>query len=77
MSTTAKPVTQTAEVAVNKAISHGTLCPLALAQGNISKAIPNKMVTRNASASTAAGWAGKWFLMGDADTWNYFSLATH
>lgn len=55
MSTTAKPVTHTAEVAVNKAVSHGTLCPLALAQGNINKPVPSKMLTRNASASTAAG----------------------
>ena len=53
--------THTAEVAV----SHGALCPLALAQGNISKPMPKRMVTRNASASTAAGWVdGSWDFFG-------------
>ncbi len=63
MSTTTRPVTQTAEVAVNSAVSHGALWPLALAHGSISSTVPTPMVARNARASTAAGWVGKWFFM--------------
>jgi hypothetical protein len=66
VSTTTSPVTHTADVAVNKAVSHGALWPLALAQGSISSAVPTPMVARKASASTAAGWVGRWlFISGD------------
>lgn len=59
---------------MNKAVSHGALCPLALAEGNISKPVPNKIVSRNANASTAAGCVGSWFFTGKADTARYSSF---
>ena len=40
VSTVARPVTQTAEVAVNSASSNGALSPVALDQGNISRPVP-------------------------------------
>ncbi len=67
MSTTTRPVTHTAEVAVNSAVNHGALSPLALAQGSISSAVPSAMVARKASASTVAGWVGRWFFIDGAD----------
>jgi hypothetical protein len=43
---TVKPVTQVAEVAVNKASKRDVLSPVALASGNISKTVPINIVKK-------------------------------
>jgi hypothetical protein len=56
VSTTTRPVTQTADVAMNSAVSQGAPSRLAVAQDSISSPVPSRIVPRNASAGTAAGW---------------------
>ncbi len=45
--TTTNPVTQTAEVAVKKALINPTFSPLLLAMGKLSKKLPNKITAKN------------------------------
>ena len=48
VSTTARPVTQTAEVLVNSAVRNGAPSPATTANGSIRKPAPTRITTANA-----------------------------
>ena len=58
MSTTTRPVTHTADVAVNSAVTGLVHSPDVADGGSISRPVPIAMRTRNPSARTSAGWRG-------------------
>ena len=49
------PVTQVAEVAVNRAVSSPALRPLAVAKGRQSSSVPARMMAPNPAMMTCAG----------------------
>jgi hypothetical protein len=56
VSTTAKPVTDTADVAVNRASSNEVDWPDAVAAGNNNSTVPNAMVATKPVTTVRAGW---------------------
>ena len=56
VSTTIKPVTHTADVAVNKAVTISTCSPLADATGNANSTVPTTTAPANATAITRLGF---------------------
>ena len=55
VSTTAKPVTQTAETAVNRATNAGAAAAPALETGSINAAVPTRIAARNDIGMRRAG----------------------
>ena len=58
VSTTTRPVTQTADVAVNSAVTGWVQVPAADEIGSVRTAVPIAIITMNPSASTTAGRRG-------------------
>src|SRR3546814_4139232 len=56
VSTTERPVTHTAEVAVNSAVTQPVPSGVSVATGRNSSAPPTRLATANASTTYCAGW---------------------
>jgi hypothetical protein len=63
VSTTTRPVTQTAEVDVNNAFKKPTLCLSCVATGSVSKHPPKSIIPRNPSANICTGCILRKFLI--------------
>jgi hypothetical protein len=55
VSTTVRPVTQTAEVAVKMAVRNGATCPSALENGSMRRAVPVRTVAMKAMGMIRSG----------------------